>query len=295
MYAELRRYVQSLGWNAMLAGRVFQSGETILDLGFGDGGNAAALAHQLRETGCSVFGIDKSIEMVASAQALYPHSNYPNLFLLLGSAERAGEALIEYSATNGREPPRISLVVSNYTLHWLRDPTDPRRFLHKELFQSLNPLQDCGGEHLHFCAHRDAFQELFEAGYRVMRESLAWDQYLRPRDGDYSENGEWRHPPLITSEEIQSALRAGGYSGTVEQRNDARVFPSWEALEAWVGAMIRPFMVRIPEDERQSFVQAWINRYRSDNHSMLQGYESPVLLDRNLLVRARKERELAAG
>jgi SAM-dependent methyltransferase len=287
-YAALRSYVQTLGWNTLLKGRVFRAGESILDLGFGDGGNAAALAQQLQPLQCTVFGVEKSPQMVAHARASYAQSEHPNLHLLCGPAESAGEVLAHYAAEAGLELSKVSLVVSNYTLHWLRDPSNPRRFLHEEMFRSLNSVQEVGGEQLHFCAHADAFKELFEAGYNVMRESSSWRDLLIPREGEHSDSGEWRHPPLITQEGIEAALTGGGYEATVELLIEERAFPNWDILKEWVGAMIRPFMERIPDTARKNFVDAWVGRYQADNQDMLHAFDSPVLLDRNLLIRARK-------
>ena len=64
----------------------------------------------------------------------------------------------------------------------------------------------------------------------------------------------------------------------------------------WVGAMIRPFMNRIPTAEKGAFVNAWIDRYLMDNPSATQTNEAGeqifILWDRNLLVTAWKVSEL---
>jgi hypothetical protein len=54
--------------------------------------------------------------------------------------------------------------------------------------------------------------------------------------------------------------------------------------------MIRPFMHRIPKENKQEFVDAWIGQYVLDTR---QREDNPVKLwDRNLLVVAQKKREI---
>ena len=293
-YRHLSRYVQALGWNTLLDGARFLKGSSVLDLGFGHGGNLAHLARELHDIDCVVFGLDKSPDMVQSAQANYPSSEYPNLTFLEGSAETAGDVVGEYQRKSRHNNLRFACIVSNYTLHWVRDPLDPVKFLHREVFKSLNCLQPLEGEQRHFCAHVDAFKELFEAGYETMRRDSRWGEYFDVRPGDYSVDGEWRHPPLVTENGITSDLIAAGYRAKAEVRTDERVFPDIAMLKAWVGAMIRPFMNRIPEDRKSDFVEAWMRTYVELNPWALREDGSALLIDRNILVVAHKERELGA-
>ena len=290
LYERLQVFVQTKGWNTLLDGITIQRGEQIVDLGFGDGGNTQQLAADLRAAGlaCLVFGVEKDPKMVQSALKSFPRSAHPNLILLNGSAEEAGAVLrnhmIEKDGALSITP--ITRVISNYALHWVRDPADPTKFLHGQMFRSLNPLQPIGGEQRHFCAHKDAFRQLFEAGYVVIREDARWQDYFKIRHGDYVENNEWRHPPLVTKEGIEKALRSAGYAGEATLHVDEREFPNVALLKAWVITMIRPFISRIPEDDQAPFVDAWIERYLKDTDQSVDG---PVKLwDRNLLVVATK-------
>ena len=295
LYQKLRVFVQTKGWNTLLDGVTIRRGEQIVDLGFGDGGNTQQLATDLRVAAldCLVFGVEKDPKMFHSAQESYPRSANPNLILLHGSAENAGTVLrnhmVEEDAELSSAP--ITRVVSNYTLHWVRDPADPTQFLHAQMFRYLNPLQPIGGEQRHFCAHQDAFKELFDAGYDIIREDAKWQNYFQVQDGDYVENNEWRHPPLVTKEGIEEALRSAGYAGEATLHVDAREFPNVALLKAWVKTMIRPFMNLIPEDNQDPFVEAWIDRYLKNTGQSRNG---PVKLwDRNLLVVAEKVHEVS--
>jgi trans-aconitate methyltransferase len=250
----------------------------------------------LRQNDGEVFGIEPSEAMVTDARAKYPSEAHPNLTLLHGRAETAGDAIRSYALVLDRSEPRFDIVVSNYTLHWVRDPSDSQTFLHRQMFRSLNKLQPIGGKQHHFCAEQDAFKELFAAGYALIREQARWSGYFTPQAGDHVEGGEWRHPPLISRDSLDGALRSAGYEATIERCEDERVFTSRESLVGWVGAMIRPFMNRIPAEEKCAFVNAWIDRYLTDNPSAIRkndaGEEIFILWDRNLLVTACKVSEL---
>jgi hypothetical protein len=159
------------------------------------------------------------------------------------------------------------------------------------MFRSLNPLQLVGGEQRHFCAHQEAFKELFQAGYDVIRENARWKKFFQIQAGDYVEHDEWRHPPLVSKEGIEKALRGARYEGEATLHTDAREFPNVALLKAWVATMIRPFMNRIPDWDKHDFVNQWIERYLADTRQPVDG---PVTLwDRNLLVVAKKVRDLS--
>jgi trans-aconitate methyltransferase len=83
-------------------------------------------------------------------------------------------------------------------------------------------------------------------------------------------------------------MEAAGYQGTAELHTDERIFPNAEILKEWVKTMIRPFMCRVPVLRQGQFVDDWIQEYLSTTGQ--RGTGPVVLVDRNLLVIARKER-----
>lgn len=97
-YAENARFVSDLGMPVveLLAPR---AGESILDLGCGDG----VLTRKLADLGCKVTGVDFSAEMVAVCQALG-----------LEAQVASGEALTFDS--------EFDAVFSNAALHWMKNP-----------------------------------------------------------------------------------------------------------------------------------------------------------------------------
>jgi trans-aconitate methyltransferase len=110
-YAEHARYVSDLGMPVveLLAPR---TGERILDLGCGDG----ALTIKLVEQGCSVVGVDSSLEMVSAARSLGLDAR------LIDAADLTFTG--EFDA-----------VFSNAALHWMKDPGQ----VIAGVFRSLKP------------------------------------------------------------------------------------------------------------------------------------------------------------
>lgn len=283
-YRELNLLVQSEGWTVLTETIDFGARSCVVDLGSGHGGNTAALAQRLASSAGRVIGIEASEAMVGAARTHHPH-----VVFLEGRAETADGALKAYEQVHGETLPAITHVVSNYTLHWVRDPAHPDRFLHGEMFRRLNRRQEMGGEQHHFCAETEAFSELFKAGYDLIAGDARWRERF-PAD---ERGSPWRHPRLVDEGEISKAFTEAGYEGTVERRTDERIFRSAAELTGWAGAMIRPFMDRIPGAERGDFAAAWIARYMNDNPGMVGPGGAVKLLDRNLLVRVKKIAELA--
>lgn len=100
-----------LDWLAPVAG------ESILDLGCGDG----ALTERIRETGAEVIGLDGSSAMVAAARER-------GLTVIVADAQRLDEAEEIDSL--------FDAVFSNAALHWMHD--DPQRVI-AGVYQRLKP------------------------------------------------------------------------------------------------------------------------------------------------------------
>jgi trans-aconitate methyltransferase len=96
-YAKNARFVSDLDAPVLeLLGA--SPGEHILDLGCGDG----VLTKRLAELGCSVLGLDSSLDLV-------------------GSARNRGLEVIHQDAVDMDFGPRFDAVFSNAALHWIKD------------------------------------------------------------------------------------------------------------------------------------------------------------------------------
>jgi len=285
-YKSVQTNLQQKGFALLLEAVTLPKNSLILDLGSGHGGNTANLARRGNESGNRVLGIDISQQMVQLASKEYSSSDYPGLFFTQGSIVGVDAVVTTFFRNREESPQLASLVLSNYVLHWVADRLP-------EVFRGLNRIQPLHGECHHFCGAEGTFRELFEAGYQVIRESDRWKSYFVPRDSDRRENGEWRHPMLVTKTALSEALRCSGYARTwIEERIDERRFDTVAQLSTWVRESIQPFMSRIPVDSREDFVSAWIEKYRINSPELFSEDGSATLLDRNFLVRATKTREI---
>jgi trans-aconitate methyltransferase len=97
-YTENARFVSDLGM-PVLEWLAPQAGESVLDLGCGDG----VLTLKLVESGCQVIGVDASPEMIAGAQALGLQASVCDGHSLRYSSE-------------------FDAVFSNAALHWMTQP-----------------------------------------------------------------------------------------------------------------------------------------------------------------------------
>lgn len=290
-YEALNAQVQGKGWLEILKGCDIPEGQggssfVVVDLGSGHGANTAALAKAHQDANVRVYGIDFSQEMVRHAQSRFPNDQYPNLRFLAGSAVEADRAFASSFNVSGGFAPAVNTIVSNYTLHWVARQLD-------ETFRACNRLQPIAGEMHHFCGEQGTFAELFKSGYATIRENPRWSNLFLPQEGDHTEQGEWRHSRLISEPEMRAALDQAGYRAwELRICEDKRVFESVDELKAWVGSMIRPFMTRVPEDQKGEFVNDWIARYQRDNPELFGSDGTATLIDRNILVRAVKVRDL---
>ena len=140
-YAAHAAFVPALG-EAALALLDPQPGETILDLGCGDG----VLTEKIAASGATVLGVDASPAMVEAARAR-------GLDAVVGD----GQAL-EFDG-------QFDAIFSNAALHWMLDPQAVAR----GVFQALKPggrfVGEMGGEG-NVATLRDAVRaELIERGY----------------------------------------------------------------------------------------------------------------------------------
>jgi trans-aconitate methyltransferase len=91
-----------------------QSKERILDLGCGTG----ELTQQISESGAAVIGIDRSVELIATAQQRFPNLEFR-----------------QQDATQLSDPEQYDAVFSNAVLHWISD----QAAVTQAIFQALRP------------------------------------------------------------------------------------------------------------------------------------------------------------
>jgi trans-aconitate 2-methyltransferase len=124
-----------------------KSGESVLDIGCGDGKVSAQLA--LAALSGTVVGIDLSNDMIRLASGQFPKAKYPNLSFLC------------MDATNIRLFERFDVAFSNAALHWVKDHIAVLRGVHACLKPGGKILFQMGGRgnaHEVFCAIEKVLQ-----------------------------------------------------------------------------------------------------------------------------------------
>jgi trans-aconitate methyltransferase len=209
-------------------------GETVLDIGSGDGKVTARLAGLLPRG--QIVGIDSSAEMVALARAAFPPKQRPNLRFL-----RMDAVAIVFSS-------QFDVAFSNAALHWIRDQTGVLRGVGRALKPGGRLLFQMGGQG-NATAIIAALDEL------IRRQK--WRRYF----------ADFRFPYLFPSpSEYRSWLEESGLEAIrVELIPKIMVQRGAGELQAWIRTTWLPWLERVPEDRRNRFVQELAGHYLKDH------------------------------
>jgi trans-aconitate methyltransferase len=214
-------------WGERLISELDLNGnESILDLGCGDGITTEKLA-QLVPNG-SVMGIDSSQGMIEAAKKL----GKGNLkFIILNINE------IDYKS-------QFDLIISNATLHWVKD--------HKTLLKNCHQaLKENGRVRFNFAGDgncQNFFKIIKEAmnnnRYRECFEKFEWPWYM-PTLNEYKN--------LVSKTHFREV--------TVWEENADRCFPNPEAMIKWIEhPSIVPFLKHVTTEDKDSFRNFVVDR-----------------------------------
>ena len=208
--------------------------EAVLDIGSGDGRVTAALAARVPRG--SVVGIDSSADMVAAACRAFPPEKHPNLsFAVMNALE------LEYEE-------RFDLVFSNATLHWVRD--------HPRVLEGVRRALKPSGRLLFQMGGRGNAAEILRVLEELARQP-PWDAYL----GDFPLPYAFYGP-----EEYGSWLASAGLEPRrmellpKEMRQQGRA-----GLAGWIRTTWLPYTERLPQELREAFVSAVVERYLGEH------------------------------
>ncbi|NLW50915.1 MAG: methyltransferase domain-containing protein [Candidatus Brocadiaceae bacterium] len=218
-----RRYEQASThqkeWGAVLIAELaLQGDECVLDLGSGDGTLTARIADLVPRG--QVVGIDASQGMIDAA---LPKAR-PNLqFLRMDINE------IDFQS-------RFDVVVSNATLHWVKD--------HRRLLANVRrALRPAGHVRFNFAGEGNCSHF-----FRVVREAMATERFaLHFARFEWP----WYMPPL--EEYAALVAESGPGEARVWAENADRFFPDVDAMVRWVDQpSLVPFLARVPAGEKEA-------------------------------------------
>lgn len=205
--------------------------ERILDLGCGNGKVTAQIAARVQQG--SVVGVDASAEMIAFAAEKFAPAQHPNLRFEVADIRRL----------SFRE--EFDLVVSFNALHWIPDQDAALRAIHSAMKpDAMAQLR----------LVPDGARKSLETVIEETRKSPRWTAYFH----------DFRDPYLhLTPEQYAVlAVRNGFHVQHLHTADKRWDFQQRSAFEASCMVTLIEWTKRLPENERLSFVQDVLDRYR---------------------------------
>jgi len=203
-----------------------EDGESVLDIGCGDGRVTARLNALTRG---ETVGIDSSEAMIE-----YAKQHYPEVIFKVMRAEDL------------RFYRRFDVIFSNAVLHWVSD----HRSVAKGIF---NALKSGGRFRVQFGGHGNAVT-VFEALERLKEGE--YGVYLEGFDDPYY---------FPTAEAFGTLLKEAGLSDVTSALLEVdTVHPDVRAFREWLRTTWFPYIERIPRKMQESFLDAWVASYLQD-------------------------------
>jgi trans-aconitate methyltransferase len=259
-------------WARELIAKLKLSGdERILDVGCGDGKITAEIARAIPR-GAAV-GVDASPQMIEFANKTFPASKIPNLEFHVMDAreikpgafslspppkeERAGvrrsinlkslaPTLSPLRRTDGEDTALtlFNVAFSNAALHWVDD--------HQAFLRGAASVLKPGGRLIVSCGGKGNAHDVFLALRPEMRLKR-WREFFRKMEAPY-----FFHSP----EEYKRWLpRFGFETRSVKLAPKDATYPGRDGFATWLRTTWLPYTQRVPDDVREEFIAAVVERY----------------------------------
>lgn len=222
-------------WARELIAKLSLTGsETVLDIGCGDGKVTAEIAQSLNRG--SVIGIDSSPSMIELARKRYPDGEHANLsFTLLDAVHARSETAFASC---------FDLVFSNAALHWVKD--------HRPVVDGIASCLVPGGKILLQMGGRSNAHAVVE----VIEELQ-----VLPRFAPYFIDFDFPYG-FLGIEEYETLLNEAGF---IDQRIELierdMIHDGKAGLCGWIRTTWLPYTERIPEQQRDEFIDMIASRY----------------------------------
>jgi trans-aconitate methyltransferase len=198
--------------------------EHILDLGCGDGKVSAEIASLVSDG--AVVGVDNSRQMIELAQTKYPPNQHPNLIFQVMDASHLSFA------------DCFDLAFSNAVLHWVKNHQPVVAGLYKSLKTGGKILLRMGGK-------GDAKGIILVMN--EVRASHKWAQYFTNFEFPFTFSG---------VDDYHKLLKEVGFSIIrVELIPKDMTHEGKSGLAGWIRTTWLPYTQRIPEEQRETFIE----------------------------------------
>ncbi len=204
--------------------------EKIIDIGCGDGKVTAEIAAAVANG--SVLGVDNSRSMIELAQKRYPTAKFPNLTFQLADA---------------RDLPfnqQFEIVFSNAALHWVRDHGPVLDRIHKSLCPEGRILLQMGG--------RGNVASIISV-LNEMKKIPRWQPYFSGFEFPYGFHDAGDYKKWLK--------QAGFHSIRAELIPKDMTHAGPPKLAGWIRTTWLPYTQRIPEMQREAFINELADAY----------------------------------
>jgi trans-aconitate 2-methyltransferase len=252
-------YVQNAeaqqNWAKDLLDEVQKRGdEAILDVGCGNGKITADFAKMLPDS--RIVGVDSSAEMIAYANRTYPNTIYPNLLFN------------QVDARPLHFQEEFDLCFSNATLNWVNN--------HQDFLNEASQVLRTGGRLVVSCSGKSSAKEILDIFAELMQMEN-WQPYFRDFQDTYSfysdkDYSAWLVAARFKVEQLKMIPHDITHPGRGEFRN-------------WVYTTWMPFTHCVPIDQRDDFIDHFVDKYLETHPLDKWGYShvNMVKLEASLL------------
>lgn len=219
------------GWARELMTRLkLAGGESVLDIGCGDGVNTADIAAQVPEG--FVLGVDSSEDMIASAKKRFPPERCPNLSFQTADARR-----LPFEA-------RFDVIFSNAALHWVRNHAPVLAGIEKSLRPGGRILLQMGGK---------GNAALILSVLDVLCTQEAWRPFFDGFEFPYG-----FHEPETYTKWLREAMLKPVRVVLIEKD---MAHADRDGMAGWIRTTWLPYTNRLPSERRSEFIEHIVETY----------------------------------
>ena len=221
---------QSQWAQELIAKLALLGGESVLDIGCGDGKISAQLSLSVK--GGSVLGIDLSADMIRLAREQFPAQSYPNL------------SFRQMDATDIQPAGKFDVAFSNAVLHWIAD--------HEAVLRGVHACLKSGGKILFQMGGQGNAGEVFDAIDEVIQHP-EWRSHFQGFTPPYHFYGPEKYNEWL--------LKSGFRPVRTELMPKDMQHQGKEGLKGWLRTTWFPYVNRLPSPLRNAFLDEVVEMY----------------------------------